>query len=350
MPTAKKHPDTKLDVEYWRGIHIKDSVLWMDAPRKVDLCFVSRVQKCSGLKHGKILCTELTAMLCKSRGLDANFLISPYGQAFSLGELDLELYPSGCMPGSAQLKVKSRNKVTLLYTGLFDPRTHRTTEAGKIHGAQILVMDSGWAHPQVKDEPKEKVQKSIVTWTKDTLGKKTTPVLLVNPMGCAQEIAALLTEKQFSIKAHSSISSICKVYSSIGLLPKWVKSLGKKLSRDDVVLMPSHLADSPILRYLERSSFALIASSTKTAVHPAAQKAEKTFYFNMAADYPALVEYAKKSEAKTIHMVGHFADLVTESLRSLGLSAWPLKPPQQTDFFRTPPRSGQVTDVHENRQ
>jgi len=321
------------EVEYWRGIHIKDSVVWMDAPRKVNLCFMSHAHRCTGIEHGKVLSTEATAALCKSRGLDANFLLSPFNRPFSLGDLDLELHPAGHMPGSAQLIVKSSTQGDLLYTGHFDLRPHRTTERANIHQTQVLIMDSGWAHPQIEDETLEKVQRSILTWTKRTLRQAYTPVLLVESLGYAQEIVAFLLDEGLSIKAHKSIFSNCRTYSALGLPLDGIRRLGKKVSRDEVLLMPPHLAGSKTLGRIDRPCFALVSGSPKSPIHPMAQQSERTFFFSMAADYKMLTRYAQRSKAEKIYVVGHFASLLAEGLRSRGLNAWSLKPPQQMGFF-----------------
>ncbi len=347
MPTENESSLAKLQVEYWRGIHLKDSILWMDAPRRVDLCFISHSHRCERINHGKILCTESTATLCKSRGMNANFLISPYEQTFSLGGMELELHPAGHMPGSAQLKVTYNNQFELVYTGHFDLNPHRTTEQAKIHSCDILVMDSGHAHPQVRHDPIEKSERALLKWTKNALRKNFNPIILADPTGLAQEIAALFIEQGIEVRAHKSIYSLCKVFSSMGLPTKGVKSLSKKVLRDEVLLMPPHLANSNILDCLERSCFALVTDSPKSSVHHAARIAEKTFFLGISADFLSLTEYARQSGAEEIYVVGKFANLVSERLRSMHLGAWPLKPPEQLDLFV---HHGRATDMHGSQQ
>ncbi|HUU01175.1 MAG TPA: hypothetical protein VM425_07050 [Myxococcota bacterium] len=55
--------DSSLDVEYLQGIHLVDSILWLDAPRLADLCFVSHAQQKFAGPHRKILLSEKTAAL-----------------------------------------------------------------------------------------------------------------------------------------------------------------------------------------------------------------------------------------------------------------------------------------------
>jgi len=137
--------------EFHGGLHLKDSVLWFDAPTPKQLCFVSHGSVNGALGHQKILTTETTSELLSAmsaahgrgrRVHEPQALVSPYGRSFSLGQLGLELFPSGFVLGSASLLVRHKG-VAAVYAGAINP-SHVNDQ--RITEAEVDVQrDAVWA-------------------------------------------------------------------------------------------------------------------------------------------------------------------------------------------------------------
>ena len=138
---------SSIDVEYNQGIHVLDSILWLDAPRQTDLCFISHAHIDPVGPHRKILTSEATAALIRRRIGRGKTLTSPFLRRFSLGELDLELHPAGHMLGAAQVRV-TRDGSQLVYTGDFQLGRSRTAGQANVLDCDVLVMRATYGLPR----------------------------------------------------------------------------------------------------------------------------------------------------------------------------------------------------------
>ena len=332
MPTIENQAFSEVDAEYLRGIHLVDSVLWMDAPRRVDLSFISHAHLDRALAHGKVLATEATARLASGMLAGNKTLISPFYRRFALGDLDLELHPAGHILGSAQLRV-TRGGRRLVYTGHHNLQTTRTAEQAHVLSCDVLVLDSSYGSTRMRFPPRQQVEEDILSWIEQALDDRAQPVLLGRPIGTAQEVASLLGAGGFSIRVHRSIYEHCKAYHALGMKLPLVKCFRGTPGRDEVTIFPRHLARSRAVEKLPRARLALV--SGRAASPDAAQrfKVDRAFALSSLADHPALVRYAHESDARKIYVVGAHAEALATELRGQGLRAWPLRPPQQLDLF-----------------
>ena len=101
--------------EYHGGLHLRGTILWFDAESPRSLCFVSHAGAPGAQEHQKIVSTAHTAELLRAlaathgKGRKVNepqALITPTGRKFTIGNLSLELFPSGLFLGSASLLIQ----------------------------------------------------------------------------------------------------------------------------------------------------------------------------------------------------------------------------------------------------
>ena len=110
------------------GVRIAGTVIACDATAGTELVFLSHapafgvhpqrpLPRGGGVRR-QVLATDVTLALLGAPGerLKAHALPGAYGRPFSLGDLRLEMFPSGFMPGAASLLCE-RDGRRLLYTG-----------------------------------------------------------------------------------------------------------------------------------------------------------------------------------------------------------------------------------------
>src|SRR4051812_5266091 len=97
------------------GVRIAGTVIACDAAAATELVFLSHAPTLGaqarralpriGGARRQVLATEVTLALLGSAGarLEAHALPASYGRPFGLGDLRLEMFPSGFMPGAASL-------------------------------------------------------------------------------------------------------------------------------------------------------------------------------------------------------------------------------------------------------
>jgi putative mRNA 3-end processing factor len=335
MPHADDQVPPRLDVEYWHGIHLVDSVLWLDAPRAADLCFISNARAGKRFGRARILTTAATARLAGPALESSRTLLSPTLRRFTLGGLDLELLPAGHLLGAAQLSVRLAGE-RLVYTGPIDPEPGLTRPGGRIAPCDVLVLACGPVRPGDRWPGRRRQHAAVVDWVERMLAAGGTPVLLAEPLGAAQEVAALLGRRGFRLRVHRSAYQHCRNYHALGVELPGVRVFRGTPGRDEVCLFPPALARSRAVDRLSRARIGLVGPA-EHAPAAARAKAERVFGLSDWADHPALERIARESRARRIHLVGRHATGLAEALRARGLVAWPLRPPEQLDLFGAEP-------------
>jgi len=323
-----------LDVEYLQGIHVIDTILWLDALREADLCFLSHASQERVGPHRKVLLTEATAALLSPRMGKNKTLLTPYRRRFALGGLDLTLHPSGHMPGAAQIQVE-RGDSRLVYTGDFQLSPARTTEAAYVVECDVLVMQATYGAPGQEFPDRQETSAAILSWVTRTLSSGQQPVLFAAPLGPAQELIHLLADNGLGVRAHQSIYQVCKSYDKLGIELPGVRSHRQQVGNNEVIVYPLGLRGSKAVNRLKNTQ---TAAATGRALDPDATRAlgvDRAFPFCLHADYPALARYAKESQAEKIYLVGESAMPLSADLRNRGMNAWPLLPPEQMELFRS---------------
>jgi len=304
----------------------------MDAPRRVDLSFLSHAHIDEPVGHGKILASEATFRLIAGIERGSTALVSPFHRRFALGGLDLELRPAGHVLGAAQLLV-TRGGQRLVYTGHFDLHPGRTTEPAVAHRCDVLVLNAG-ATPVGLELPDRHVQEeALLEWVQATIDAGDRPVLQTAPLGLAQDLAALLGDHGFTVRAHRSIYKHCKVYHALGVRLPGVRSFRGTPRRGEVTLFPHRPGRVKAIERLDRARIAVVGARNARPNDPQGARRTAAFCLSNSADHPAIRRYAEASGAERIHVVGVHAAELAGDLRARGLPAWPLRPPEQLDLF-----------------
>ena len=114
------------------GVRIAGTVIACDATAGTELVFLSHapafgVHPRRALPRGgggrrQVLTTEVTLALLGAAGdrLKTHALPGAYGRPFSLGDLRLEIFPSGFMPGAASLLCERAGQ-RIVYAGPIGP-------------------------------------------------------------------------------------------------------------------------------------------------------------------------------------------------------------------------------------
>ncbi len=323
-------PPPGIDVEYNQGIHLLDSILWLDAPRQTDLCFLSHAHVDPVGPHRKILATGATAALIPRKISRAQVLTTPLFRRFSLGGLDLELHPSGHMLGAAQIRI-TRGGRTLVYTGDFQLGQSRTAQRAAVLECEVLVMRATYGLPQHVFPDRREVEAEMVDWIGRTLQDGDQPVVFAHSPGKAQELASVFSENGLRVGVHKSIYQACRTYRALGVELPDVRCLRRSPRKNEVIIFPPHLRQSKVIAKLKRVRTCV---ATGRALDDATGSTDAAFVLSGHADHPALLRYARESGARKIYLAGPAAAALAFELTSGGLDASAIQPLEQMMLFR----------------
>ena len=318
--------------EYNGGVHLTDSVLWCDCDRRNDLVFISHSHADYIGKNRRILATDKTVrVLTRGTGkIDA--LRSPYRRQFTLGPLALEMFPSGHVFGAAQLLIV-RDDRRLVYTSDVNPRKTLTAETGEVVPCDTLVIPATFGRPTYIFPPRDEMIQGLRKFVDDCLNDKTTPVLIANQIGLAQEIMQIFGTAGYRLRVHRSIYDVAKIYRELGMsLPNARRFQGAP-AKDEIAIFPPILRNHSSIRKLKRHRTAMVDGKALDEAYVFRSKVDAAFALSDAAGHDELLKFVAATGASEVFLSDGYVDEFAQDLRNAGIRAYPLVKPKQLSLF-----------------
>ncbi|HLL83148.1 MAG TPA: MBL fold metallo-hydrolase [Longimicrobium sp.] len=317
-----------------QGLHLTGTPLWLDAHRKSELSFVSHAHSDHIARHERVIATSSTVRFMTHRlGKLASALPVPYGRGFDLGQLYLELLPAGHILGSAQLRVTRQDGLRVVYTGDLNLAPSLTAEPAQVAECDTLIIESTFGHPRYVFPPKEKVFADIEAWVRRQLERAVTPVLLSYPLGKSQEAMKFLSSRGFDICAHPSIYDMTELYRECGMPIDRVRRYEGQVKEGEVGFFPPFNARRSGLGKIWPRATAVLTGWALDPGAAARYSADVAFPLSDHADFPQLMEYAKKTGANEVLTHHGFAEELAKALCAEGIDARPVGTIQQLELF-----------------
>lgn len=303
----------------WRdGVHLTGTPIWCDARRRRDVCFVSsaeRVPAGGRTGHGQLIATPATLALL---GVDAGHLAVPVHRPFTLGTTRLSLIPSGRGLGAAALHVDIGGR-SVLYAGAV--RTTNPAEAAEVRACDAVVVDA--ASEVDAFAPLDEVASHVIDWSRVQLVQGATPVLVVDTVFDALEVAAVLAAAELPVAASKAIREAATRVRAHASVPA-LRAPGKE--------------PAPLVRLggdrvkLPDGARAVTALVSARAAEPASRgdRHDAAFAWPFVAGREQLLAWIEQSRAKAIYLTGAHADAIADEL---GPRARVLGPPRQMALF-----------------
>jgi len=281
-------------IEYNEGIHLKGTGLWFDSKKKAELSFISNANIDRFTPSEKIIATPETIKFLFSKIKKSIVLACPYYRPFTLGNLQVELVPSGHMLGSSQMIVDKGNK-TLLYTGDINLNKLPTAKPAYTKHCDVLVMKCPYGQPGYIFPSFDESIEALTGFIKETLSSDSTPVIIVEPLGKAQDIIKALGEHGFKLSLHKSIYKATKIYEEFGIQFKDYELYKPSEIDEKIVIIPPNKLESDNLKEIKRKRLGIIAECTndeKSAIK-LAFKADEVITLSSHAGYKELLQFVE---------------------------------------------------------
>ncbi len=321
------------------GLHLANSILWLDSNDSGDLSFLSSassLQPSPQPKVPQVIATEETIKILETYRSKPNALVCQYNRPFSIGRLKMELLPSGCVLGGASLYVET-DKGRLLYAPQLQTQRIPTVRQMQLKKAQTLIIganhpDPASAMPNRKRE-KERLIEAVHAYVKKGLY----PAIICDPVATAQELTKMICDEGLPLAVHDTIFKINNVYETYGSKLGEYTRFSKKYTRQKVTLFPlprqrtqklraaSLPADAPIL-LVEATGEPTPGSATFT-------NATERFYIGSTCDGPEFREIVALVSPKELYIFGPYAKRYVEEFKGLCPVVKPLFVNDQPTLF-----------------
>ena len=338
-------------LSYQRGLHLRDSPLWLDAVTARDLCFVSHALVPAARRHTRVVTSELTSDLLRALGGvsgaheaegSPRWLVASWGQRFSLGDIGLELLPSGHVLGAASLLVQLRGK-RILYAGPLGFSASPLVERLEARACDVLVLACGAALKAQESDQDRQIKADIVTFVEKSWATDRTPVLFCAPVGGAQQLVATLAAAGFQMRAHRQVWAACRVYAkravavcadAVALLRRHEAARPPDLSqRLEVVLWPMGLHRSKALAKLGPVCTAWVTALPQQSTGREVPSVEAAFSLQTLAESKDLLDYAQACSPERVLLLGRAPAELVEGLSRRGMAVETIGSSHQLDLF-----------------
>ncbi len=304
-------------VEWDGGMRLSGTPLWLDASRPVPLSFVSSALRFH--RHQRIVTSSQTVELLAGRLGSSEALPTPWGRAFSVGELVLELIPAGHVVGSALLRVR-RGDLTLVYAAGLRLGGSLVVEPCRAPRADVLVLDCPYDAPPYRFAPPRRVASEMAAWIRQILDHGETPVLLAHPLGMAQELCRFLGQEGLAARVHRQVTVWNRRVRRCGLPLDAVPELRGSVKPDEVVVAPPEgLGSGAFERQVPRARPALVSGRAASPEAVERAGAEVGFTWSCQADGKELRRFVKQTGAGYVYLGPRHGERFEAGLRRLGL-------------------------------
>jgi hypothetical protein len=332
---------------YRAGVRVQGTVLACDATAGSELIFLSHAfaleaRDASALpraRHGRrqILATAETLALLGAPGerLRSHALVAGMGRPFVLGELRLELFPSGHAPGAASLLCDrgsgAQGAARVVYAGVVGPG-----EAPAVRPADALCLDATFGARRFAFPPPAESLDELVRAVREALGRGQAPLILIDTARSALPIAAALAQAGVPSRAARPVVQAAAAFAAAGLPTPALQRFAARLRPGEALLWPRAARDAAQLGRLE-APFVILASGR--AADPAAVAAARADLGVAVADragFADLLRYVEATGAREVALLRAPGDELARALAERGVDAYPLGPPRQIALFSGP--------------
>jgi len=174
----------------------------------------------------------------------------------------------------------------------------------------------------------------MVDFIDDSLSSGVTPVLLIDALGKAQDIAKVLGDMGYKLSLHRSIYNAIKIYEEFGIVFSNYESFKPKTIEGKVLLMPPYLRGSEIIEGIEKKRIGVVMGwAVDKEFAKSAYRADEAFPLSNHAGYDELLEFVEIARPKEVYLIQGFSTEFARTLQKRGFNAKPLEKPSQLKLF-----------------
>ncbi len=286
------------------SLYIKDSVLWLDAVTKKELSFVSHIDRLV-VPQTRIIATKETIAFYKKfflKGEPLNALQLSFFRKFSIGGLNITLYPSGYSYGASQILVKKDNK-KILYSGSINNRQLAFCEEIYYPSADILVMESTYGNSRYDFSDYKEEEDRLKNYVARELQKGNNIVIFVSPLTKPQYIISLFNEFIAPVYLQSKIYQYINHLKDYNLDLKPVRSFVTSINKPSIILYPKNNYKKFPVFSDNIKKIMLTGNAVDKDELNSKYDLDESFTLSAHADFKSLIQYSELVKPSKIYLL-----------------------------------------------
>jgi len=277
------------------------------------------------------LCSTSCEPLLRRRfGDDARIESVPYGQALTLGDVRVSLYPAGHVLGSAQIRIEGSDGVWVV-AGDYKRAADPTCVQFEPITCDVFITESTFGLPIYRWDPTPMVIDDIASWWNANSDAGRTSVLFCYTIGKAQRLLAeLMRVTDRAVYVHGMMLGMIDTYrqSGVAMLPvePVIEHSGRARSKaasfaGELVLAPLSARGTPWMRRLGEISDAFASGLMRVRGVRRQRGYDRGFVLSDHADWPALLQTIAETGAQRVLATHGYAEPLARYLSHQGLES-----------------------------
>ena len=223
----------------------------------------------------------------------------------------------------------------IVYAGGFKLKNTGTAGYAELRRCDTLIVDCAYGAPKFIFPPPEAVMESIFEFINRTFFEDSIPVILINPMGKAQDLIIFLGVREVEMSLHPAMSKTLRLYEELGVRIPPYGGIKRKHFKNNVLIAPLSYRNSAVVERLKKKRVAVVSghSMENGALMRSALRAEVAFPLSNHWGYDEISEYLNVSRPENVIIRGNFSDSLTNGLKKDGWNVTALKKPRQLALF-----------------
>jgi Cft2 family RNA processing exonuclease len=306
------------------GLLAPDFDAWIDPPAPALRAVLSHAHADhAAAGHGEVWATPETLAIYRLRNPDWAGTARPlaYGESVKDGRASLQLFPSGHILGSAQVRVEGPGG-SVLYTGDFRRGSARTAVPAAAPRADVLVTETTFGLPVFRFPPRRQLEERLVEWCRETIEEGAVPVVLAYALGKSQEAALTLTEAEVPTVLHGAAWKLLPVYEAAGFAFPLSRPYDSGPAKPgEALIVPPNCSRTPVVRNVKKRRTAYLSGWAMREASRAENDADALLPFSDHADFDELVSHVEAVAPRRVFTHHGYARDFARILSGRGIEA-----------------------------
>jgi len=253
-------------------------------------------------------------------GADIALETLPYKTEIKVGDAYLSFYPAGHIPGSAQIKIRHKDKIAVV-SGDYKVENDGLSEPFEPVKCHEFVSECTFGLPVYHWQPQEEVCKNINTWWQENAALGLNSVCFAYSLGKAQRLLKALEKSLGEIYVHGSIWNTNQALLANGFSIPDVKKLNVESTsskpKGAFIIAPPSTDGSTWLNKLKPFRTATCSGWMQIRGHKKRRATDAGFVLSDHADWPGLIQSIKGTEAEKVLLTHGFTAPFTKYLNEV---------------------------------
>ncbi|SMG39728.1 putative mRNA 3-end processing factor [Marivirga sericea] len=248
-----------------------------------------------------------------------------YNKPISINGVKVSFHPAGHIPGSAQIRLECKGKVSVASGDykLEDDGLSTPFEPVKCHE---FVTETTFGLPIYQWKPQNETFQEINSWWRQNNENGKTSVIFAYALGKAQRIMKNVDTEIGQIYTHGAVENATEALRKTGLeLPETIKITNDIPTKDykgNLVIATPASIGTPWMKKLAPYSTGIASGWMMLRGTRRRKAADRGFVLSDHADWTGLLEAVKLSEAETVYSTHGYSNVFTKYLKEeKGLNA-----------------------------